>query len=144
MSEVRFPLWATVLIAIWAAIGPLVGIVIGHLLVRSWERRRWLADNTKEEYRRVLSAVEKLNGIMTERHVWGLLDQQELKETTEEIQMAVNPCLFIRDFLEKSKVIDDILVAVKKFNNGGSVEDYRKEYWKAIESILASAKKSAL
>ena len=61
MSEVSlFPLSLIVFFAIWAAVGPLVGIAVGHYLVRSWERRRWLADNRKEEFKQVLVALNNV------------------------------------------------------------------------------------
>ena len=60
----------------------------------------------------------------------------------EEITIALNTSLFIVDFLEKSKVVDDVLQATKKLKKGGSFDDYHGEYWKAVNSIIISAKKS--
>ena len=58
MAEIPlYPLWMTVFLTLWAAIGPVAGIFIGHLLARSWERRKWLADNKRDEYREVLKAL---------------------------------------------------------------------------------------
>lgn len=43
--------------AIWAAVGPLAGIVIGHLLTRSWQRKQWLLDCRKEEFKELASVL---------------------------------------------------------------------------------------
>jgi hypothetical protein len=51
--------WATVILAIWAAVGPLVGIYIGHHLLRSQQRRQWLADNRIQEWREVITTLNK-------------------------------------------------------------------------------------
>jgi len=51
--------WATVILAIWAAVGPLVGIYVGHHLLRSQQRRQWLADNRIQEWREVMTTLHK-------------------------------------------------------------------------------------
>jgi hypothetical protein len=62
MQEVAlFPLWVTVFLTIWAPVGPLVGILVGHYLTRSWERRQWIADNQKEEYKKLLGGFNRLS-----------------------------------------------------------------------------------
>jgi len=43
---------------VWAALGPLVGVLVGAYLARSWDQRRWLLDNRKEEYRELLALIE--------------------------------------------------------------------------------------
>lgn len=145
MSEVPLmPLWVTIFLTLWAAVGPLVGILIGHYLVRSWQRRQWLADNQKEEYRRVLAGLNRLNMALIELHCYGNVDAQEIKQAMEESTIALNTSLFITDFLEESKVAGDVLAAAKKITQGGSFDDYRKEYWKAVNLIIASAKESTL
>jgi len=145
MSEIPLmPLWVTIFLTLWAAVGPLVGILIGHYLVRSWQRRQWLADNQKEEYRRVLAGLNRLNMALVEQYCNGNVDAQEIKQAMEESTIALNTSLFITDFLEGSKVAGDLLAAVKKLDQGSSFDDYHKEYWKAVNLIIASAKKSTL
>jgi hypothetical protein len=47
----------TVIVAIWGAIGPLVGIFIGSYLVRSHQRRQWIATERVKEWRELLTAL---------------------------------------------------------------------------------------
>jgi hypothetical protein len=47
----------TIALGIWAAIGPLLGIFVGHLLTRSWQREQARLDNIKAEYRELLTAL---------------------------------------------------------------------------------------
>lgn len=130
MSEFPpFPLWVTVFLTIWAAVGPLA---------------RWLADNRKIEFRRVLAALNKINILMIELHNSGIGNPLAVKEAMDQSTEALNTSLFINDFLEHSQVAGDIVNAVKKLNNGGSFDDYQKEYWKAINLILDAASKSTL
>jgi hypothetical protein len=51
--------WATVILSVWAAVGPLIGIYIGHHLLRSQHRRQWLADNRIQEWREVITTLQK-------------------------------------------------------------------------------------
>jgi hypothetical protein len=41
----------------WASVGPLVGVLIGALLARFWDRRKWINENRKQEYRELLTTL---------------------------------------------------------------------------------------
>jgi hypothetical protein len=145
MSEIPFfPWWVTLILAIWAAIGPLAGIGIGHYLVRSWERRRWLVENRAEEYRKVLGGLSRLNMMLSDRHFLGGDNLNETKLAMGEVAQALNTCLFTEEFFRNSGVATDVLNALGKLNHGGEFNDYHTEYWKAVNLILAEAKKSKL
>jgi hypothetical protein len=147
MSEVPlFPWWVTAIVYLWVPIGPIVGIALGHWLLRSWERKRWLADNRKEEYRRLLTALNKLNVLMLDWYRGGSPAKlQRIGDAIDEISMAFNTSLFIGEFLEQSKVADDLLSSFKKLmDSGSSFAEYHKEYWNAVNLIRAAAKKTAL
>jgi hypothetical protein len=47
----------TTLITAWGCVGPLVGILIGHHLLQSRERKKWLAENNVEEWRELMSRL---------------------------------------------------------------------------------------
>lgn len=50
------PGWTHALIA-WGVIAPLAGILLGHVLARSWQGEQTRMDNIKGEYRELLSAL---------------------------------------------------------------------------------------
>jgi hypothetical protein len=142
MQEVAlFPLWVTVFLTIWAPVGPLVGILVGHYLTRSWERRQWIADNQKEEYKKLLGGFNRLNMSISTYQVMGIGSLPDLKQAMEEISIAANTSLFITEFLEKTKVIGDLHEASETLVKGGSFEKYRQHYWKAVNQVLDAAKK---
>lgn len=70
------------------------------------------------------------------------VEEDEIKRAMEEITIALNTSLFIVDFLQESKVVEDVFQASRKLKQGGSFDNYRVEYWKAVNSIIGSAKKS--
>ena len=45
--------------AVWGAIGPLVGVLVGAYATRRWQRTQWLLDGKKTEYRELLSVLAK-------------------------------------------------------------------------------------
>jgi hypothetical protein len=47
----------TLVLSIWAGVGPLVGLLVGHYLIRSWQREQWLLDSRKQEFRELISAL---------------------------------------------------------------------------------------
>jgi hypothetical protein len=44
---------------VWSAIGPLIGVLVGAWLGRSWDHKKWMNDNRKEECRELLTAMMK-------------------------------------------------------------------------------------
>jgi hypothetical protein len=141
MHEVPlFPLWVTVFLTIWGVVGPIVGLVAGHFLSESAQRKRWVADNQKDEYRKLLAALTKINVALLDLHS-GNGDHQDLDNGMNEFSQATNTCLFINDFLEQSKVLDEIKQAVQSFITGGDLKSYQGRYWTAVNQIIASARK---
>jgi len=138
MCDLQDMLWK--LLPVFTSFGVLI---LGSWLTVRARRREWIADNRKEEYRKVLASLNRINMIMISLHTGGVanLDQNELQEAVRESTEAVNTCLFINDFMEKSQVLARVISCTRRFTNGGSFEEYHAEYWKAINQILDSAKK---
>jgi len=44
---------------VWAAVGPLVGVWIGAVLAKRWQREQWIADNKRAEYRKLLTTLTR-------------------------------------------------------------------------------------
>jgi len=51
----------TLVLSIWAGVGPLVGLMVGHYLIRSWQTRQWILDARKIEFRELLSALSTMS-----------------------------------------------------------------------------------
>ena len=67
MQEVSvLPWWFTPALAIWAALGPLLGIWLGHQLLRSQQRKQWIVDHRIEEWRELLAVLSN-SFMMTEQ-----------------------------------------------------------------------------
>jgi hypothetical protein len=51
---------------VWAAVGPLVGVIIGGWLSARWQRRKWILDNKTTEYRGILDALNSYRFVFVE------------------------------------------------------------------------------
>jgi hypothetical protein len=49
----------TLALVLWGVIAPLVGILVGHYLSRSWQRKQWIQDRRKEEWRELLTILTR-------------------------------------------------------------------------------------
>jgi hypothetical protein len=56
-GEMDFFVGSTIVLAVWAAIGPLVGVRYGNELSQRSTRRQWLADERTKEWRELLSTL---------------------------------------------------------------------------------------
>jgi hypothetical protein len=115
---------STIILGIWGAVGPLVGIFVGHWLTKRWQREQWIADNQRDEYRKLLAGLNRLNMTLSSGHVHGTENPEELQRAMEDISVASNTSLFITDFLAESNVLGNILMASRAFAAGGSFESY--------------------
>src|SRR5438067_2224291 len=95
---------------IWAAIGPLIGVLVGAWLTARWQRKRWIQDNKKAEYREVLDTLQKYR--------WHLLNHlavvggplvaedarthEERRAAFADAEVSVSNCLADRLFIRES------------------------------------------
>jgi hypothetical protein len=91
----------------WIAIGPLVGVVIGALLTRSWETKRWLLESKQAEYRELISGLsESVHRILKN---WGGItgrEQQELDDAKMAGEKVIEDRIFIDDQMLAAGVSD--------------------------------------
>jgi uncharacterized membrane-anchored protein YhcB (DUF1043 family) len=94
---------------VWAAIGPLIGVLVGAWLTARWQRKRWIQDNKRAEYREVLDALQKYR--------WHLLNDlavaagplvaedarsyDERRAALTEAEVSLSNCLADRLFIRK-------------------------------------------
>ncbi len=55
--DAKFTHGLTLALVLWGVIAPLIGILFGHYLSRSWQREQWFRDKRYEDYQAVLSAT---------------------------------------------------------------------------------------
>jgi hypothetical protein len=116
--------WATVILAIWAAVGPLVGIYVGHHLLRSQQRRQWLADNRIQEWREVITTLNKSLILITQFDAGRDLSTVEEKKAAMPAVLdaragalsVLNNRIFIAKEVRHHKMFDKWKKAVSEFD----------------------------
>jgi hypothetical protein len=53
--------------SLWNAIGPLAYVAVGAYLTRSWDKKKWMNDNRKEECRELITAITAAASALLER-----------------------------------------------------------------------------
>jgi hypothetical protein len=131
----------------WQAIGPvvvvLVGVLVGSLLARRSERKRWLADNKKEEYRELLKELGlvyrkliDLDGPLAESdEAWSLCYQAE---------GAFLSCIFIDSELSEQAAQKEWDSALTEFMNTEDHGEFEDRYKKLRKELVSAAQRVTL
>ncbi len=135
----------TLFLALWAALGPLIGILIGHTLTRSWQREQWLLDCRKEEFRELVSAlttatVEFLvfhtsRGTKTPQPMGVWLDAQKTA------YRVVRDRIFIADEVESIKLADRYIRLAHDMREFESFDEPADRMDALLNEIVALARK---
>lgn len=135
----------TFYLTLWAAIGPLAGIVLGNYLTRSAHHKQWLRDNRKEEFKELMSALVA-PGIE-------LLFFQTMKNTplAQPLDLWVNARkIAIKTFSDRIYIADDLkkgnlFARYREITKGvETVEDYLKaadDLQELMDEVIALAEK---
>ena len=106
------------LYAIWAAIGPLIGVIVRGLLTAWWQRRQWILDNKAREYREALDALEAyrrnlVNLLATQAYVPISRNTGQAATALRQSQVHLDNVLvdriFTLDAVARSGVRDDLM-----------------------------------
>jgi hypothetical protein len=103
---------------IWAAVGPLVGILIGNHLVRFGQRKQWIANEQVKEWRELLGTI---TGAFTaiilsyQRPVTSESLAQRVKWNQVALEV-LNNRIFIAEELRRKKILDRWFEAVGEFD----------------------------
>lgn len=120
------------------ALSGLLGVILGAYLTRSWQRKQWLLDSKKAEYRELISALSQaahyiLNNsphLQLPNGMGGLKsgEQERLSdEAADRGHATISDRIFIADTMAREK-IDERWVAVLK-------EKHVDNFWNAWEEL---------
>lgn len=131
------PLWLTLSLAVWAAAGPLVGILVGHFLTRSWQRTQWLMDSRKQEYRELLTTLTNTYIVFGQYIGHSIaLDPQtrrEVDQAERESYRVVRDRLFIAKDLQEADILNLWATAVENYKQGLDIKVFAKRFTTSME-----------
>ena len=136
---------STIVLAVWGAIGPLVGVRYGHELAKKSQREHWVNDNAKQEYRELVSVLFQSANIAIANRTLGRETTQAENDKEFEADSAfleaVNTRLFIRQFVEDAKIQKRWEEAFREHKEDNNVEALRSRLREMIQSIVDEATK---
>jgi hypothetical protein len=83
------PQTATLIVGALGIGGTLGGIICGHLLTRSWQRKQWLLDRRADEFRELLTALSDSLRVSMLMHSGGALGPNEQREIANAHSAAI-------------------------------------------------------
>ncbi|MGH9499669.1 MAG: hypothetical protein ACRD3L_11065 [Terriglobales bacterium] len=100
--------WSTIILAIWGAVGPLVGVRYGQELAKRWQKQHWISENRKEECRTLLNLIAADYHAHNVAHAGTVSPEDYLRnrEATLSLLNALKSSMFIAKEIEELKVRD--------------------------------------
>jgi hypothetical protein len=131
---------------IWPAAGPLIGIFIGSWLTRSGDRKKWMNDNRKEEYRELLTALTNATTSLLGAYQNSLffVDEKEKLEATEQYTNSlkvIQDRIFIAAEIGNMKLFDRWGEAVKSIQTTGKIREFEDQFEILKKEIVGRATK---
>jgi heme exporter protein D len=139
MSHINWLLIGAYASAVWAGVGPLIGVLVGGFLTSRIQRRHWLADNKKQEYRELLSVMAAAYGALlkvSRNFAWN--------DETKNIQVEVANVLRDRIFTSVEVARSDALkrwVRASETLQEGNVKEFRALGQQLLDDIRKAALK---
>lgn len=136
--------WSTIVLGIWGALGPLVGVQYGHVISKRWQKEHWLTNSKKEEYREVLQVLSNALGPILQYGEPGgnAADSEEIKAATlaeNSVHAVLENRLFINSELEDLKAQDRWASLVSAFTRDKNVQTFSVGYKKLTDDIRKAA-----
>jgi hypothetical protein len=143
-----FFLWSTVILSIWGAVGPLVGIIIGHRITKAWQREQWIVENKKQEYRELLSTLSKSFSVYARYYTGGAAHGPEAQERLEraeaEVLETINDRIFIAAEIREHDILKRWVAAVQDFERDRNSHQFAQRFGEICKTILDSAQAEIL
>ena len=130
---------------VWAALGPLVGVCVGAYLTARWQRRVWLADRKKEEYRELVSVLAEGLSIYIQQYVVQTVrsgeDVKRLHEMLGRILVVIRSRLFIMKQVKGLNVAKRWNDLSRSFEDSHDDEVFASGVGKLLDDIVEVALK---
>lgn len=130
----------TTMLALWAAIGPLLGIILGHVLSRSSQQRQWQQDNRKQEYRELLDALSAAYSEMVEYMYGDFHDSKELfikhKKVRMETFRILQNRIWIAKELKAANIEQEWGITCRKFDHDKDAFKFRENFDALVEKLV--------
>jgi hypothetical protein len=139
--------WITVGLTVWGVVVPLVALAYGHHLVTASQRKQWVLDNKRQEYRELLSTLSQSAYYILRNspHLgFGIISaktgEQERKadEADVEARRIIHDRIFIAGTIQDEKILERWQLLMAEGNGSKFQSDWRDLH----ETLLKMARKN--
>ena len=125
---------ATIVLTVWAAVGP-VGVRYGNELSQRSARRQWLADERTKEWRGLLTVLTTSMVTIVQCNAVGgktiPMMEADLRANTA-AREALSNCLFIAQELRRRVLLDRWNEAVEAFQKDGDPQAFGEKFGRTV------------
>ena len=125
---------STIVLGVWAAVGPLVGVRYGNELSQRSTRRQWLADERTKEWRELLGTLTtSMTTIIQCRQGERTLEmmKEDLRASVAAGE-ALSNRLFIAKEVRRRQLLDSWREAVAAFEKDGDPEAFGAKFGRDV------------
>jgi hypothetical protein len=129
----------------WAALGPLIGVFVGAYLTGRRQRRDWLADSKKEEYRELVGILSEGLSMYIQQYAVQTIrsgeDEGRLHEMLGRILVVMRSRLFIKKIVNSLNVAKRWNDLTRSFEDNHDSDTFSRGVGKLLDDILEAAMK---
>lgn len=130
----------------WILVGLLIGVFVGAWLARSWDRKKWMNDNRKQEYRELLTALTNGATAVIERYSPKIspLTKDEMEAATNRYMDAMKTIkdrIFIAEDMDRMAIFDRWAKAVKTAQDARDIKKFESIFETIRKEIVSAATK---
>jgi hypothetical protein len=129
--------------AVWAAVGPLIGVVIGAYIANRNQRQHWISSCKKEEYSELVSALTKAMMKYIETRAYLVARGPEEQRTEAAALASVGETarnrIFIAPTVKRLNVVVRWHDATRALERGGNLDAFAGTVGKLLDEIRDAA-----
>jgi hypothetical protein len=134
--------WCTLVLAVWAALGPLFGVWVGQKLARKNVRAQWVADSKKREFKELLGSLDTaMEAFLKHVHIPNKTadDFWALNNANTQAIRCVSDRLFILPEVREHQIRERWYKATDELEEGWDIEKFSEVYKKMRIEIITLA-----
>ena len=137
-----FFMWSTIVLAVWAALGPLVGVRYGQELAKRWQKEQWIKENARQECRELITVMADTFSVYLKcfgpSNIPGPPSSGEILEQERALKDSLEifySRLFISDQLLKLKIRDRWIAALSGYEKSKDAKKFTNDYGTLIAEV---------
>jgi hypothetical protein len=128
------------LVTAWSAVGPLLGVLVGAYIANRNQRKQWLLDNKKEEYRELLSALSTAFLALLDLHTPMVarpaVEAERLRSVEGESYRIIRDRLFIASEIREARIMGLCTEATRDLDQDWDLHKFAQRFDQLNKTIV--------